>query len=286
MKNILIADAGSTKIDWVLLSQTGDAETRITSHGVNALLSDSEDIKAAFTKAAQDLGQEESLDEIYYYGSGCATPEICDKLHKVISEVWQAGSVSVNSDLLGAARSLFGDEKGVACILGTGSNSCLYDGVEIKSNVPSLGFILGDEGSGAALGKRLVSDAFKGHLPKPVRDRFLKMYEFSMADVLDYTYRRPAANRFLASVVPFIQSHLWNPYVYSIVIEEFTSFFKRNIAMYPGAHTLPLRFTGSIAWHFADILKEAADRLGYKVDKITKSPLDGLIEFHNTHKCY
>lgn len=280
MKNILIADAGSTKIEWAIVNDEGGVENNVTTHGINALMAEPDEIAALFAKARTLLGQEESFKAIYYYGAGCATSKICDKVHQGIANTWQAGTIVVESDLVGAARSLLGRKAGIACILGTGSNSCLYDGENISQNVPSLGFILGDEGSGAALGKRLVADAFKGHLPKLVRDHFLAMYELTLEDILDYTYRRPAANRFLASLVPFLKDHLWNPYVYSLVREEFISFLRRNVAMYPGSHSLPLAFTGSIAYHFADILREAADSLGFKVGKIEKAPMEGLIAYH------
>lgn len=281
MKNILLADAGSTKVDWVLVTPEGEVETRFASPGINALLSEPEELESRFREVAQKLGQDESLEEIYYYGAGCATPAICGKIQNAISKVWKAGNIYVGSDLLGAARSLLGREKGIACILGTGSNTCLYDGLEIAQNVPSLGFILGDEGSGAALGKRLVADAFKGHLPKPIRDKFMKFYELSLDNILEYTYRRPAANRFLASLTPFIKEHIWNPYMYSLVLEEFTQFFKRNVAMYPGGRSLPIAFTGGVAYTFSEILEEAAKRQGFKVSKITRHPMEDLIEFHN-----
>lgn len=281
MENKLIADAGSSKIEWALLSNDGTVLNRITSIGVNALMADVNELTEAFEKVAEKIAVQGTLEEIYYYGAGCATPAICDKVHQALGRVWKAGNIYVASDLLGAARSLFGNERGIACILGTGSNSCLYDGKQIETNIPSLGFILGDEGSGAALGKRLVADAFKGHLPKPIKDQFIKNFELSLADILEYTYRRPAANRFLASLVPFMKDHLWNPYVYSLVLEEFSLFLRRNVAMYSGARTLPLSFTGSIAWNFSDILKEAADRQGLKVTKITGSPMEGLIAYHS-----
>lgn len=280
MKNKLIADAGSSKIDWVVLSDSGEVVDRTTSIGVNALMSDAPHLAGAFGKVADKLGISETLNEIHYYGAGCATPQICHKVSKALADIWPAGSISVCSDLLGAARANFGQDRGIICILGTGSNSGLYDGHDISHNIPSLGFILGDEGSGAALGKRLVGDAFKGHLPKSIRDQFMNTYELGVADILDYTYRRPAANRFLASLVPFLRERLWNPYIYSLVLEEFSAFFRRNVAMYTGARTLPLAFTGSIAYHFADILREAADRQGFKITKISSSPIEGLIEFH------
>lgn len=196
MKNKLIADAGSTKVEWVLLSDSGEQLRQISTPGINALIAEEDELVEKFSAVKSQLGQDESLSEIHYYGAGCATAAICDKIYAAISKVWQAGTIQVNSDLLGACRALLDRERGIACILGTGSNSCLYDGESIEQNVPSLGFILGDEGSGAALGKRLVADAFKGHLPKPIRDQFMKYYELNLENILEYTYRRPAANRF------------------------------------------------------------------------------------------
>lgn len=289
MKKTLIADAGSTKVEWVIISGDGNIEARVTTHGLNALMADPEEVARLFAKAKSLLKPVASVDEIYYYGAGCATPVICKKIKDALMETWATPGnpisdedIHVDSDLLGAARALLGHKPGIACILGTGSNSCLYDGEKITHNVPSLGFILGDEGSGAALGKRLISDAFKGQLPELVRDNFLSLYELTQEEILDYTYRRPAANRFLASLVPFLKDHLWNPYVYSLVREEFKSFLKRNVSLYPGSHSLPLSFTGSIAYFFADILSEAADAQGLKVGKIEKSPMEGLIAFHSS----
>lgn len=289
MKKTLIADAGSTKVEWVIISEDGNIEARVTTHGLNALMADPEEVTKLFAKAKSLLKPVATVDEIYYYGAGCATPLICKKIKDALMETWATSGhplsdedIHVDSDLLGAARALLGHKPGIACILGTGSNSCLFDGEKITHNVPSLGFILGDEGSGAALGKRLISDAFKGQLPKLVRDNFLSLYELTQEEILDYTYRRPAANRFLASLVPFLKDHLWNPYVYSLVREEFKSFLKRNVSLYPRSHSLPLSFTGSIAYIFSDILSEAAEAQGLKVGKIEKSPMVGLIAFHTS----
>ncbi len=281
MKYILIVDAGSTKVEWAIVSAEGNVEAHCTTHGLNALMADASDIESLFLKAKSHLNFRGEIDEINYYGAGCATPTICDKIKDCLSKTWNAREINVESDLVGAARTVLGRKPGIACILGTGSNSCLYDGTKISHNVPSLGFILGDEGSGAALGKRLVSDALKGHLPELVRDNFLEIYDLSLDEILEYTYRRPAANRFLASLVPFLKDHLWNPYVYSIVRAEFISFLRRNVAMYSGSHTLPLSFVGSIAYHFEDVLREAAESQGFKVDKIVKSPMEGLIKYHS-----
>ncbi|MDE5772895.1 MAG: ATPase [Muribaculaceae bacterium] len=281
MNNKIIVDAGSSKVEWTLLSNDGKVLQRMTSDGVNALMISSAEATRHFSDIRDALGQSESVSEVHYYGAGCATSVVCDKIHQVLSGVWQAGIINVSSDLLGAARSLFGHEEGIACILGTGSNSCLYDGKEIIKNVPSLGYILGDEGSGSSLGRRLIADAFKGHLPSAIKDSFISRYKVSLPDILDNVYRSPKPNKYMASLVPFLSEHLWNPYIYSLVLEEFTNFVKRNIAMYPGAHSLPIAFTGSIAYYFEEILTDALERQGYKVSKVTRTPMEGLIAFHS-----
>ena len=280
MRRKLIADGGSTKVEWVLLSPGGVVEAHFSDEGLNALLATREEVEAAFAKARERISEYDAPEEIYFYGAGCATEEICRKIEDALLHVWPEAKVSAASDLLGAARSLLGHRRGIACILGTGSNSCLYDGENIAMNVPSLGYVLGDEGSGAALGKRLVADVFKHQLPETVRKRFLDKYGLTLSDILDKTYRKSAPNRFLASLVPFLKENLWNPYIYSLVHQELRRFVKRNVAMYDGARSLPVCFTGSIASVFHDILEDAMAKEGYKTDTITKSPIDGLIAYH------
>lgn len=276
----LIADAGSTKVEWVALAEDGTETRRYVSDGINALLGEADDIESLMRSVSDSLGAGLQYTDLYYYGAGCATDRVNNKMAELLRKVWQPGNVHVHSDLLGAARALFGDEEGIACILGTGSNSCFYNGHDIEVNVPSLGYILGDEGSGAALGKRLVSDAFKHQLPPRIREEFLEEYNLSLTDILDRVYRTPSPNKFLASLVPFIKKNIWNPYVYSIVHQELTTFIKRNVAMYPGAHSLPVGFIGSIALVFEDILRNAASDLGYDVRTILKAPMEGLIAYH------
>lgn len=277
----LIADAGSTRIDWALTDSHGVDVMRLSTDGLNALLAGSADVERVMTGVRQRLPEDAEVVSVHYYGAGCATPEICRAMERSLSEVFGCGDVSVSSDLLAAARSLLGHRRGIACILGTGSNSCLYDGEKIESNVPSLGFILGDEGSGAALGKRLVSDALKGQLPALIRDKFLEQCGLTLGDILQRVYRDPQPSKFLASLVPFLRGHLWNPYVHSLVCREFESFFTRNVSAYEGSRRLPVSFTGGIAFHFADQLREAASSLGFRVGEITSQPLDGLVKYHS-----
>lgn len=281
MKNILIADAGSTKIDWALTDSEGKVQ-RYSTEGLNALLSDGASMAESFRGHAVAMGDPSDIDTIYYYGAGCATPAICRKTEEALRAAFPGADAMVTTDLLAAARSLFGNNPGIACILGTGSNSGLYNGSVITHNVPSLGFILGDEGSGATLGKRLVSDAFKGQIPALVKEKFLSAYNLTLPEILDKIYRSPNPNRFLASLVPFLSENIWNPYVYSLVRQELTLFLTRNVLMYPGVRSTKTGFTGSIAYVFADILREAAGKQGIDVTRITKSPMDGLIEYHTS----
>ena len=280
MRRILIADAGSTKSDWALADYGGKELCRFTTEGINALTAEKDDLESLATVVKSQLAVSGVPDEIYYYGSGCATESICEKVGKSFGSIFPACKIHVYTDLLGAARSLLGHSRGIACILGTGSNSCRYDGEKIVDNIPSLGFILGDEGSGASLGKRLLSDAFKGKLPQPIKESLLKKYNLSLGEILDNIYRNPRPGKFLASFVPFISSHLWNPYIYAMVRREFDTFLDRNVSSYKDSRQVPICFTGSIAFHFSDILKEAASDEGYKVGKIISKPIDGLIEYH------
>lgn len=281
MKNILIADAGSTKIDWVKLSADGTVAKRLTSDGINALLADDETLNVSFAAIRDEFGDKDSFSEIYYYGAGCASPEICDRVKYSLLSTWNVENAFVTSDLTGAARTLFGDTKGIACILGTGSNSGLYDGTQIVYNVPSLGYMLGDEGSGAVLGKRLVSDVFKKQLPDSICQLFTETFNLTLADILSIAYHKKSPNKFFASLVPFIFQNLWNPYVYAMVLEEFKLFFRRNIAVYKDSHRLPIGFIGSIASNFEKILREAAAAESFEINKIFQSPMEGLVEFHS-----
>lgn len=279
----LIGDVGSTKADWALINERGVEIKRFSTIGLNALLAKPEDIANFISNVDKELPKEGGELIIDYYGAGCATPEICERIESEIAINTGVKDVNVNSDLLGAARSLLCDNRGIACILGTGSNSCLYDGKEIASNTPSLGFILGDEGSGAALGKRFISDILKGVLPIQIKAEFLKEFNLTFGEILNRVYRCEAPNRFLASLVPFIKRNIEQPGIRELCIKEFESFLQRNLSRYEGAYALPVSFTGSIAYHFADLLREAAANCGFKIGTITSHPLDGLIKFHTKH---
>ena len=254
------------------------------------MIADRKSVSEKFSAAAEKTGTAlekygtgAEIGTIYYYGAGCATPEICSRIGDALLSAFGATSAQAESDLLGAARSLLGDEAGVACILGTGSNSCLYNGRQIVANVPSLGFILGDEGSGSALGRRLVNATFKGQLPAYLEKELTERHGLSLPEILDNVYRAPSPNRFLASLVPIIREHTGDPSIHSMVLDEFGAFFSSNISRYKGVRALPISFTGGVAANFSDILEEAAKTQGYILGHIAATPMEGLISFHRTH---
>lgn len=281
--NTLIADAGSTKVNWTLIDSEGSILKSHSSEGLNALLAEADYVRQYLQQVGLSIGHHGGINRVFYYGAGCATERVCARMTDLLQDQWGEAEVHVASDLLGAARSLFGDKRGIACILGTGSNSCLYSGEAIEENVPSLGYILGDEGSGAALGKRFVSDLYKGQLPEKVRQDFMEQYTYSLSDILDNVYRSSTPGKFLASLVPFLKDHLWNPYIYDLVRREFSKFAKRNVSMYSGARRLKVGFVGSLAFHFESVLREAFDAQGLDIDIIVSDPMPGLIEYHASH---
>ncbi len=282
MKNLLIADAGSTKIDWAYLSPDGGVR-RFQTEGLNALLASGDDMARVFGTVCKSLPDSE-VNQVFYYGAGCATQAICGKIRQALSSTLSTGDVFVASDLLGAARALLGHESGIACILGTGSNSCLYDGTDITMNIPPMGFILGDEGSGASLGKRLLGDIAKTVAPEHIRDHFARRFALTVPDILDRVYRQAAPNRFLASMVPFISDNIRDPYMTALVRREFSDFLFRNVMLYPGANEMPVHFTGSIARVFGDILRDAAASAGLSLGTILDAPMPGLITYHTQSK--
>ena len=192
--------------------------------------------------------------------------------------------IEVYSDLMAAARALCGSRPGIACILGTGSNSCLYDGTEITEHISPLGFILGDEGSGAVLGKLLVGDCLKRQLPAPLVQKFMDQYELTPALLLERVYKQPFPNRFLATLSHFLLENITEQPIYNLVYTSFRSFFLRNVALYPGADTYPIHFVGSIAYYYQEVLKAAALSLGLKVGTVVQAPMNGLIRYHFTNE--
>lgn len=278
---ILIADCGSTKIDWCILNGN-KLEKQFFSTGVNALLTPADQIRATFVKELAPEIEGYEIKEVFYYGAGCLSQETCDNVRRAVKACApMADRIEVNTDLLAAARALCGDRPGIACIMGTGSNSCRYDGNEITDNVSPLGYILGDEGSGAVLGKLLVGDVLKKQIPEPLCEKFLKQFDLDRMKIIENVYKRPAANRFLASLSPFLIQNIEEPSIHRLVLNAFKAFFVRNIENYDGYKDVPVGFVGSVAYYYKDVLAEAAKALDIQLGTIIKSPMEGLLKYHS-----
>ena len=278
---ILIADCGSTKIDWCILKGDKLVKQFFTT-GVNALLMPEDKIRATFETELKPQVEGSEIFEVYYYGAGCLSEEICSNVSRSIASVIpSATTISVNSDLLAAARALCGRNPGIACILGTGSNSCYYDGEKICDNVSPLGYILGDEGSGAVLGKLLVGDVLKKQLPAELCEKFLKQFNLDRMKIIENVYKKPAPNRFLASSSPFLIQNIEEPAIHRLVLNAFKSFFVRNIENYANFKEVPVSFVGSVGFYYREVLDEAAKALDITIGTVIKSPMEGLLKYHS-----
>lgn len=280
---ILIADGGSSKVEWSLIDCAGIIIDSFETTGLNAFMVSDKESEEYFRTIRQRIAADAQPSRIYYYGAGCATTEICNRFTNAIKYAWlpEIVDVEVESDMLAACHALLGNMPGIVCILGTGSNSALYDGSSITANIAPLGYILGDEGSGTALGKRLLSDVFKGIAPKEITDIFIKDTGLTKGDVLEKTYHSANPNQFLASFVPFIKKHINNQYVLEMTSEVFYSFFRRNVIPYPSAAYLPVNFIGSIAANFAPLLENIASNFGLRIGIIEARPMPRLIKYHS-----
>ena len=261
---ILIADSGSTKTDWCVV-ENGVLLQQIFTKGTNPFFQSEEEISNEIATALLPQLKTNALDAVYFYGAGCGFPDKIAMVHRAITKHLRVkGEVEVNTDMLAAARGLCQHDAGIACIMGTGSNSCYYDGKQIVSNVSPLGFILGDEGSGAVLGKLLVGDILKNQMPPELKEKF----------------RKPFPNRFLASLSPFLAQNLDEPCIRTLVSDSFKAFLKRNVMQYENYRESKVHFIGSVAFYYKTILAEAASEMGIRLGTVIKSPMEGLIEYH------
>ena len=284
---ILLADSGSTKVHWCLVTASGQCSDVFTD-GINPLFQTCDAMRNSICN--QLLPQISSLlwagtlTHVFFYGAGC-TPEKKVFVHRALEQVFKKAEIFVASDMLGAARGLLGHHPGVACILGTGSGSCFYDGEQIEWCVPSLGYILGDEGSAAVLGKRLVGDLLKNQLGDDLKEAFFAEYNTSMADIIEKVYRQPFPNRFLAKLSKFCADHIEDPRIHDLVYDHFVQFIRRNLVQYfkeSGVRSQEsgVGFVGSIAYYYRPILEEAMKAEGMPMGIVLKDPIEGLKEYH------
>ena len=279
--SILIADSGSTKTDWVLLDKN-NIIVQFQTIGFNPYFQSSEDIYSEIKNKLIPVIQDQLslINHIAYYGAGCSTPE---KVLVVKQGLYLAfGNIKseVNHDLLAAARALCGKEKGIACILGTGSNSCLYDGTEVIENVPSVGYLFGDHGSGATIGKTFVQHYFDGKLPI----HLIKAFEnagYHREIILENVYKKAMPSKYLASIVKFLVDYGNDSYVKDLIKNCFFDFFDAQVFKYTDAKNLPVNSVGSIGFYYKELLADAAKEKGFITGNIIKSPIDGLIKYHS-----
>lgn len=268
---ILLADGGSTKVDWVL--RDGDVFVeRCTTVGLNPVHLSEQEIEDVLRSLASDCFDIHSIMSVEFYGSGCL-PSTSPKMERCLRKVFvDAADIVVGSDIIGAAKAVCGDREGIACILGTGANSCLWDGSKIVSQTPALGYVLGDEGSGAVLGKLLINALYKDPRLAEVKQDFECESGLDMMGVIEKVYRRPLPNKWLASLSPFVYKHLDNSLMENLVTENLSAFFEKNILPY-GRPDLPVSFVGSIAFYYEPQLRRVAEKYGMKIGCIKKSPL-------------
>lgn len=276
----LIIDSGATKTQWSIMTSLKDLQHFYT-HGLNPYYMTREDMQQIIESELPDKLLRQPVKEIFFYGTGCSTEKNCNIIQSVLQHYFVQSSITVHHDLFGAALSLLQNQPGIACILGTGSNSCLWNGSEIIENVPSLGYMLGDEGSGTYLGKLLLKLILSGRADKTLSDAFFDYVGMSFSEILHKIYKKKNSNRWIASLAPFVSQHKINPSVQKIIKKNFTDFIDEQVSKYTNFNKHEISFTGSVAWFLQDELKEVLKEKGLKPGIIVREPMDGLIRWHN-----
>lgn len=272
---ILVADVGGTKGQWLI-----DAETPITTAGINPVFHNTDDIIAILRKSDALMNAAADIKYIYYYGAACSSESRIATVSDALAVVFSEAKIVVEHDLMAAAVALYENRPTIACILGTGSNSCHFDGEKIVEVTPSLGFILGDEGSGAAFGKKLVQDYFYGLMPAEVAMAFEKEYEIDKDTVIDGVYRKPNPNNYLATFARFLSSCPDAAYISNLVRDEFDKFVQLHVCCYPDAKNCSVGFVGSIAYNFQEEMSAVLAKYGLQIGKIIRQPVFEIYKYH------
>jgi N-acetylglucosamine kinase-like BadF-type ATPase len=274
----LIADSGSTKTEWCLLKN--NKTTIFTSQGMSPYFVNAAQVESILQKEVIPFLKKNNPDEIYFYGTGCKNPGNVKMFKKVFQKMFNDASVHVDHDLSGAAKALCGNEKGIACILGTGSNSCYYNGKRIVENSPGLGFILGDEGSGAYLGKKVVQHYLYHIFDDDLHARFDAKFVTTDAEILESVYKKPLPNRYLASFAIFLAENRGHYMIENIIEDGLNDFFYTHLISYRESSKLPVHFTGGIAYGFKDVIQQLCTGYDLQLGTILRSPMEGLVRYH------
>ena len=280
---IAIVDGGSTKCDWVILENSGKISQKTESIGFNPNIINADLIPQEIEKNPHLFLIKNQLDYIYFYGSGCGTVENALFVETQLQKVFPYSKVTVKEDLTAAAYAAYNGKPAIVCILGTGSNSCYFDGESIRRDLPSLGFLIGDEGSGSALGKHLVRRFFMKKLPQDLHQEFVETYHLTIEDAIKNMYHNPRANAYLAEFNKFVVQRKQHPYFQNMVFDEMKNFFEYQVLPYEEAREAEINFIGSIAYYYEDILRAAAAELNLTVGHIVQKPIESLVEFHKKY---
>ena len=278
---ILIADGGSTKTNWCLINEAG-RKILFNTEGYNPYFSDEAYIENSLKTTIPEHIETDKIEEVHYYGAGCSTDAKRKIVENAMQRVFVSAKIKIGHDLLASCRALLGDNEGFAAILGTGTNTCIYDGNDIALNIDSLGYFLGDEGSGCYIGKRILADYMKGYMPENLIEKFFQTYALSNEDILDHIYNKPLPNRFCASFSKFVYDFKEGneEYCNQVVEYAFSAFFENLVVHYPNYKKYKLNCVGSVGYSFRDILSVVADRYEMGIGKIIRSPIDDLVDYH------
>jgi N-acetylglucosamine kinase-like BadF-type ATPase len=274
----LIADSGSTKAEWCLLD--GKKKKIITTQGISPYFLSAAQIQLLLEKELLPKLKNNLPEELHYYGTGCLSADNVKLVKNALQKVFGKIKMTVDHDLMGAARALCGREPGVACILGTGSNSCYFNGKKIVKNSPGLGFILGDEGSGAYLGRKVVQHYLYNTFDPDLMDRFNAKYNTDAARILEAVYKEPLPNRYLAAFTGFLVENRGHYMIENIIEDSFNDFFFTHLYKYKESWTRPIHFIGSVAYGFRDVLKDMCSNYELELGRVLKHPMEGLVKYH------
>jgi N-acetylglucosamine kinase-like BadF-type ATPase len=277
---IIIADGGSTKTNWCLLNDEGQ-KVYFNTEGYNPYFVDGEYVIDSLKKNLPEDLQYDKITEVNFYGAGVHNEEKANELKEAFQVVFHSSKIFVGHDLLAAARALLGKSKGFAAILGTGTNTCIYDGDDVSFQIDSGAYILGDEGSGCYIGKKLLLDYLRNYMPEAVRANFWETYKLTPDDIQENVYSKPLANRFCAQFSKFVYDNTANiEYTHNLVKSSFNDFFKNLVSHYPNYQDYELNCIGSVAYNFRNVLEEVATEWNMKLGKLIRSPIDDLVKFH------
>ncbi|WP_442267237.1 N-acetylglucosamine kinase [Tenacibaculum sp. ZS6-P6] len=280
---ILIADGGSTKADWIALDNNKNEIFRVRTLGLNPAVVQEEELRNRIVNMFQLINIKDEVSAIHFYGAGCGTPKPVEVLHKVMKEIFTNATINIAEDMLAAVYAASGKEPAIVCILGTGSNSCYFNGNELEMIAPSLGYTIMDEASGNYFGKKLIRDYYYNQMPKKIAQKFSNEFNLDADHIKHNLYKQPNPNMFLATFAKFMFEFKEEKYIKKTIKKGFEEFFKYRVLPYKKDSSTPIYFIGSIAYYFGDILGKIAKKYDLKITGVIQRPIDKLLEYHKAN---